>query len=252
MSVCTDILIDQDWRGNGWLSETSGDGAVSNASGILTTTGTTGQAQRSFFVPISPGATVEVESLARLVSGTAGIYLYLVNNTKTGTLAASAVATVDDWKKYNVNYTVPYSQTSDTLFILVRFGVEASGAGDARFQTPVIRVGRGIGMPLCIARGLIQQSGSPSLVTTRANHGIASLAFNGSDTVTVTLQHAVPINGPLPIVQLSGTSGQPTRIPLVGAFTGGTSPTVAIVWTNGTALQNVSASATFVYITVWV
>lgn len=246
--MMTDLLLDKNWQGNAWQSSNTGDGSNSVSSGILSTSSTTGTAERRMWVPVQPGAIIEAEVLARAESGTVHLFLHTATHSTISSTGSQVVITSPDWRLYRVSYIVPLSEPQDTKFIVARFGVLAPGtAGNGRYQLPTVRVGRSIGTPIVIARAEIQlASGTPSLLTDRVNYGIASLAFNGTDTLTVTLLHPQPAGGPKPLILVTGEKGQPTRIPLKGTYTGGATPTIQIQWTNGTAIQDVSSGTQFV------
>lgn len=248
MISMVDILLDKDWRGNAWQGNVSGDGAHSATAGILTTTSTTGVAERRMWIPVEPGAVVEAEVMARAVSGTTHLWLGTATHSVLSATGSQKSITSPDWQPYVVSYHVPLSEPSDSKFIVVRCGVLAPGTpGDGRYQLPSIRVGRSIGVPIIIARGVISlATGTPSLLTDRANHGIASLAFNGTDTLTITLLHPQPAGGPKPSFFITGEKGQPTRIPLSGTYTGGATPTIQVQWTDGATIQNVSTGTSFI------
>lgn len=254
MRVMREIAIDQDWKGNAWRTRTSGDGSVSATAGILTTSSSAGsQSMMDFFVPVLAGMRVEVDVLGQWVSGTAGVYLDAINATGTATLQQlHEITDKNDWRTVSVGYTVP--QITTMTFIRVVIGVPSIPAGNAKWQLPVIRIGNGFGAPICIARGLVRMNAGPTvdLHPSFVSHGVTSVAFNGTDTVTVTLEHQL-MSSPQnvrPIVQVSGTSDA-FVVPVAGAVTAGVTPTFTIKWATGAAFANVSAGGFFAFFSVW-
>lgn len=244
------ILIDPNYAGNGWKKRQTGAAVVTAATGVLTTTAGAGeQALMDYYVPATPGMRVEASAIGRWISGVGGIYLDTVNNAGTATNVETLAATQqNDFRRYQVDYTIPLIPIN--TFLRVTVGVP-SGVGDMRWHSPVISIDRGYGVPIVIARGLLSLAGGGvSLNTSFRSHGVQSVAFNGTDTVTVTLEHAVMTSpSDRPLVTVSGTPDD-FLIPLAGTVGGSTNGTFLIKWTNGAAIQNVSAGTRFAFFEV--
>jgi hypothetical protein len=252
-----ELLIDQDWRGTAWRVRATGAGVVNAVNGILTTTSGAGDASMlDYFVPILPGMRVEVEALGQWVSGLAGIYIDEIDG---GTGAAAIkqqneMTARNDWRPVAVAYTVPQITTAKFLRIVI--GVTTAQAGSAKWQLPIIRIGRGFGAPICLARGLLRvTNGVPDWHPNFTSFGMHVVApvFNGSDTMTVTLDHQLmgtPQNE-RPIVHCSGVSDHAT-VPVAGgvAVVAGVG-TFLVKWSTGAAFENIAAVTRFAMLSVW-
>lgn len=245
-----ELLIDQDWRGTAWRTRITGDGVVSPVNGILTTTSSAGSASMlDMFVPILPGMRIEVSALMQWVSGKAGIYIDEMDSGGAfANKSAIEVTARNDWRRITTVWTVP--QITTVKFVRIVIGVTTGNAGSAKWQLPIVKIGGAYGTPICIARGLVRVNAGPT-VDLHPNYvsiGVASVAFNGSDTVTVTLDHQV-MDSPqdvLPIVHVHGTTDK-AALPVAGPVVpnGGGSPTFTIKWSDGAAFVNVAAGGWF-------
>lgn len=244
------IAFDRLWRGNGWREGKTGAAVVSEADGVLTCEAAAGElAYRNLWLPAMPGMEIAAGCLARVTTpgSNVGIFLDVLDHdvTDISVNAARADFAVDDWRPYALLYKVPDSASIVERFVRMFWGVKV-GAGAAQLMMPWIRVGRTDGAPLVIARGKVRLVNNVvSLLATYLSLGVTSVAFNGTTTVTVTLDHAIPA-GPgdtvLPVVKLTD-AGNHWFTPKVTGFTGGAAPTFTVQWTNGAALQNVAGIA---------
>lgn len=243
------LALDLDWTAAPWVDRLVGAGVTAVANGVLTTTGGVGDAAfRDFWLPVLPGMRVEVEFMARKVSGDptgTGLFFDLLAHDQT---AIALVEQVDisgnDWKQYKAAYTVPLNTPALARFLRLGFGVRTAFIGDARFQLPIVRVGRGFAVPVVLARGLARVTGGvASLLAGFPSFGVASVAFNGTTTLTVNLSHAIPSNPSLrPLVHLNA-GGNHFFLPIVATVAAGAAPSFTVVWSNGAAIQNVNAVA---------
>lgn len=255
-----DLAIGRDWDGTAWIDSTSGGGAVSVTDSILTTTAAAaGVAVRRIQFPATPGMRIEVEVQARYVSGAAtgtGVFIELIDydGTDLATNAARVDLKDNDWKRYHIAYTVPLDQSVTERFVRITFGVKDTLGGDARFQLPSIRFSRSYGVPLVVARGVVRlASGVVSVLTWHPSMGIASVAFNGTTTVTVTLNHSIHSTVLTdPQIQITNC-GAGALTAIRQSITRGATPSFNVRWTNGTAIQNVAAQANleFDFVVFW-
>lgn len=255
-----DLAIGRDWEGTTWIDSTSGGGAVSVTDSILTTTAAAaGVAVRRMQFPATPGMRIEVDFQARYVSGAAtgtGVFIELIDfdGTDLATNAARVDITGDDWKRYHIAFTVPLDQSATERFVRITFGVKDVLGGDARFQLPSIRVSRAYGAPLVVARGVVRlATGVVSVLSWHPSMGIASVAFNGTTTVTVTLNHSIHstvLTDPQIIITPCGAGA---LTPIRQSITRGATPSFNVRWTDGAAIQNVSAQANleFDFMVLW-
>lgn len=250
--VWTEVSLDKRWGYNApsgaggslnsWEYRNSGAGVVSSAGDILTTSSSAGDASMvDYYIPVLPGQTIEVSVLGRLVSGAAGVYIDAINYNGSFSPRESRKLNFADWKEVKLRYTMPIK--ADSQFVRVVIGVVTADTGHAEWQLPSIRVCGGLASQIIMARGLIHlQAGTPVMHPTMMHFGVASLAFNGTDTLTVTLVHDIMGNPSIrPILLVNGTLDNPL-VPLAGTIDPSVSPpTFKIKWSNGTAFQNVAA-----------
>lgn len=244
-----EFLIDQDWRGNAWRPRTSGDGVVDRTTtpGLLATSSSAGSASMlDLYIPVLPGMRIEVTALGLWVSGKVGVYLDEIDAVGAFANKAAIERTAGpDWLPYTVAWTVPKITT--IKFVRVVIGVTTGNAGNAKWQLPIVRIGGAYGAPIVIARGLVRVNAGPTvdLHPNYVSHGVASVAFNGTDTVTVTLDHGV-MDAPdvLPIVHVHGTTDK-AAVPVAGPVVPGVAPTFTIKWSDGAAFVNVAAGGWF-------
>lgn len=254
----TEMLINPAFAGGEWRTAKSAPATVSvNSDGVLTCSGGVGEfAFLDHYTPAVPGMRFEFDVYARKVSGDAtgsGIYLEAVNDAGSGSIPNQMEPSVADWVRYTTNYSVPYIGPPVSPFVRIRLGVKSANIGNIQFHSPSIRYARAYGTPITIARGVVNLvNGTPTVNTTHASHGITSVAFNGTDTVTVTLSVALPTlnGGVLPHVLCTGTADNAVGIPVAGLVTGGAAPTFLIKWTNGATFENVSSGTWRAYFQV--
>lgn len=250
-----DIPLDHAWAGAGWRDRTGGASVVSVSGGILTTesVGTSDPAFRDYYVPILPGQRVDIEVWARMVSGEVGIFLDQIDHDGDISLVDSVYLDAADWKLYRVGYTAPQKSTTKS-HLRVGFGVRTADVGEGEWFHPVIRTTGGYGSPLVIARGLVRLvDGSVDLHTNFPHHGVSSVAFNGTTTVTVNLDHEIMASpqNVRPLVFVTPSFDQDTLwVPMVGQIATGATPSFQIKWTDGTSTQTVSTGDYFAWFMV--
>jgi hypothetical protein len=265
----TELSIDKNWGGNvgtaqtgtflnGWARRTAAGGSISVASPILTTSAPAlgDQALVDYYVPANPGARVEMDVFARLVSGQAGLFVDAVNRDSTFSqrekvmLETALVGTSNDWRRYRVGYTMPLK--SDSPFLRIALGASSSAAGDARWHSPVIRTTWGYGPQLCIARGLLRcQTGTPQLHPNFPSFGVSALSFNGSNLVTVSLDREIMSTPSIrPLVLCSGTNDNPWPA-VAGQVASGNPGTFQIQWAASGAFVNVAAATVYAMFAVY-
>jgi len=249
-----DIAIDRLWTADPWQINTLGGASVNSVSGdILTVTAAaSGHAYRHLWLPVIPGMRIESEVWGRYLSGApigTGMFVDLLDHDATNVLANRQRLDFagDDWKRYHLSYTVPLDQSPTARFARIHYGVKDTLGGDARLQLPQLRISRAYGVPIVIAKGFFRLTNGAlqSLSFETPSLGVASMAFNGSTTVTVTLTHSWPA-GPGPVIRpniLLTPSGNHFYIPIASAWTGGATPSFDVRWSNGTSIPNVSAIA---------
>lgn len=242
-----DVSIDKNFALPAWRTRATGAGVVAVAGAVLSTSSIAGDiSMRDCYVPVIPGQTVELEVYARTLTGTgAGIFFDLVPHNAAAFTTPEKVlleSTHDDWRRYRLAYTVPH-KTPAGSFLRVSLGVPTALAGSAQYLAPVIRTRGGYGTPLVLARGLIRlEAGVVSVHPNFPSHGIAGVAYNGVDTITVTLDHELmtaPENVRC-LVHVSGTPDQ-AALPLAGFVAAGAAPTFQIKWTDGAAFKAINA-----------
>lgn len=246
-----DLGIDQNWDGNAWRDRKQGAAVVASAGGILTTTDPNAVdfCFRDYTLPVVPGMRVETEVLARKLSGDAtgtGIFYDVVDRDANfiTALAQQIDISGNDWKKYKLAYTLPLNTPSTNRFLRIAFGTRTAFVGDTRWQLPTIRIGRGYGVPLVLARGLARLANSvPSLHASFPYEGVGAPTFNGVDTMTVPLTHEFPSTPDRkPLIRVT-PGGNHWFLPIAAVVTGGAAPSFGVKWSNGAAIQNVAGIA---------
>jgi hypothetical protein len=244
------IVIDQKFS-NGWLKRLSGSGNITVTNGVLKCTGTdSDQAMMDYWIPVLPGQKVEAEIMARNLIGDVRIALDLVDYIGNVGLTEYIKVKGTEWRRYKLSLVVPLSATQTYVrLVLGKWGTVSSNH-DGEYKNPIVRISYGYGSSIVLARGLIRLiDGVVDIHPNFTSFGISSVSFNGTDTVTVTLDKPLH-NNMRPIVLVTGTTDK-TLIPLAGSVSGGSPSTFQIKWTNGTTIQNVSSGGGYyVFVTV--
>lgn len=244
------VFIDKNFS-QGWITRQTGAGALTVTGGVLKCTGSgTDSAIRDYYVPVTPGQVVEVEIFARALNGDVRIALDVVAFDGSAVDFTEYVKVTNaEWRKYKLRTTVPYNSTKGFVRLVCGKWASVTTTFDGEYQSPVISVSDGLGNGIVLASGLIRiVSGTADALPSFRAYGIQSVSFNGTDTLTVTLDKSVNPNM-RPNIQVTGTPDV-SFIPLAGNFTGGASPTFLIKWTNGTAIQNVASLTLYVSILI--
>lgn len=243
------VIIDKNF-GKGWITRLTGTGNITVNNGVLKCMGTgSDQAMKDYWIPVLPGQKVEVEVMARNLSGDVRIALDLIDYTGSTAQTEYVKVTSPEWRRYKLSLVVPLSATQQFVRLVLGKWRTVNTTHDGEYRNPIVCISHGYGSSVVLARGLITlKNGVVDIHPDFTAFGISNVTFNGTDTVTVTLERPV-YQSVRPIVMVSGTPDN-NLIPLGGSVVGGNPSTFLIKWTNGTAIQNVSTGNYYVFVTV--
>ena len=243
------VIIDKNFT-KGWLTRLSGTGNITVTNGVLKCTGTgSDEAMRDYWIPVLPGQKVEVEVMARNLSGDVRVALELIYYA--GGIGQKEYVKVkgSDWRRYKLSLIVPLSATQQYVRLVLGKWGSVNTTHDGEYRDPIVHISHGYGSGIVLARGLIRLlNGVVEIHPGFTAFGISNVTFNGTDTVTVTLERAFKPSM-CPIVHVSGTTNN-SLIPVAGDVNGGDPSTLKIKWTNGTGFQNVSTGVYYAFVTV--
>ncbi|MBP2655422.1 MAG: hypothetical protein H6Q73_2991 [Firmicutes bacterium] len=234
-------LVMDKYFSNGWVTRTSGSGAVTITDGVLNSTGSgTDTAMKDYWLPVTPGQVVEFSCLARNNGDEARIAIDNIDYAGNFANLDWINVTASEFRRYRLRCVVPYDSSYGWVRVVLGKWGSMSVSHDADYTDPVVAVSNGFGTTSVIALGLIRlQSGTVDLHPTFRSYNIDSVSFNGTYTVTVTLK--TPCYASMrPLVFVSSTPDS-CYIPQAGSFSAGDPTAFIVKWTDGAAVINVSA-----------
>ena len=248
--MLTPLVMDKGFC-NGWVERSSGSGAVTVADDVLSCSGSgTDTAMKDYWLPALPGQVVEFSCLARHSGDEARIAIDNVDYSGNFVNLDWINVTGSEFRRYKLRCIVPYDSSYGWVRVVLGKWGTMSVSYAADYKDPSLAVGAGFASAAVLALGLIRlQAGVVDLHPTFRSYNIAAVSFNGTYTVTVTLE--TPCYASMrPLVFVSGTPDA-CYMPLAGSFTAGSPTTFIVKWTDGTAFVNVSAvSSLYVFVKV--
>lgn len=175
-------------------------------------------------IPARPGEKVTVKCLAREISGTPAIS---IDYPSSGAQKNEVTMSQQEWKEYEVSYTVPYTADIESEYVQISIGVFTNDAGNVDIILPRVEVSEGVnGFARTVCMGLISLERAGGLTTASINQnyhhsGIISVNWNGS-TPALEIVTEKSFNGqeqmrPIFNVSLS-TERMPEVFPRVGEY----------------------------------
>ncbi|PFR91300.1 hypothetical protein [Priestia megaterium] len=251
------IIVDKNFK-QGWINRVDGNGTALVTNGVLKCTGSSAdRSMKEYWIPVKEGQIVEVEIMARKISGEPRISMDLASQDGSVTILDYIKVKKEQWAWYKLRAVVPYNAgTKQFVKVILGKWSSVNQTTDGEFQAPVVKTDNGLGASITLACGLARlNKGVPTLEWNSGtsywrNYGIANLEYNPTNkSLKVYLEHSLN-NYMKPVVIVSGTNDS-FEIPLAGKLVGGNSPYFEIMWSNGAQFLDISSKDLYVFINVF-